>query len=501
MKRDGALTSIWQVETVSTKENFLSADVYDVVIVGAGITGVSCAIQLASAGKNCLLLEAANVGFGSTGGTTAHLNTFFDASYYEVIKNFGLENARLLAHAGREALSIIRQRIMQYRISCDFLERSGYLFALDEKQAEELEKIKEGSDQVGITMQFTSKNPFPIPFTKMVAIPGQAQFHPIKYIQSLVQAYLEMGGNLVEQCRVLKAAESEEDITIETSKGTIKACHLIYATHIPPGISTMHFFNAPYRSYAIAVKLKAGTYPQALGYDLQDPYHYYRTQIIDGQEYLIAGGEDHKTGHMEDNGACFKKLEHYVRQYFDVKEVAYHWSSQYYIPTDGLPFIGIAPGNTHRTLIATGYNGNGMMFGTLAAKICADLIIKGQSEYRELFNPSRIKPMAGFSNTLKEALDVTVHFVKDKLSVEKINSLAELSDNEAKVVKYEGHSYAIFKDHFGTSHILKSSCTHMGCNVSWNSAEQSWDCPCHGARYDIEGNVLTAPAIKGLAQW
>src|SRR5690606_27411626 len=165
---------------------------------------------------------------------------------------------------------------------------------------------------------------------------------------------------------------------------------------------------------------------------------------------------------------------------------------------DGLPYIGLMPHGAERVYVATGYNGNGMIFGTIASKIITELITSGTSKYQTLFDPSRIKPVAAFSNTVKENADVLVHFVKDKLLAEKINSLAELSENEAKVVRYEGSSYAIYKDDQGRAHILNSACTHAQCNVQWNNAEKTWDCPCHGSRFSINGKVLTAPAVQDL---
>lgn len=499
MYRDGFRKSIWQEEIKIFGRNELTDRIYDVIIVGGGITGVSCALRLVNAGKKCLLLEAANIGFGTTGGTTAHLNNFFDAPYYQVIKDFGIGQARLLANAGKDALSLIRRYTMQYAIDCDFQERMAYLFAIDENQEEELERIVKGNSEVGVPMEYVTENPFPVPTQKTVRIPGQAQFHPIKYIRGLVEVYLAAGGDLLEDCRALKTEELDNKVLLHTSKGTAEAQQVIYATHIPPGINMLHFTNAPYRSYAIAARLNpAAADLQGLGYDLHKPYHYYRMQKINGAEYLIAGGGDHKTGHKEDTGICFSQLEDYVRQYFDIGPVAFSWSAQYFIPADGLPYIGKMPPDAKRVFVATGYNGNGMVFGTLASIILTDLIVKGSSEYEKLFDPARIKPVAAFANTMKETADVLLHFVKDKLLVEKINSLADLKEDQAKVVRYEGHAYAIYKDPAGRPHILSSACTHAKCNVKWNTAEKTWDCPCHGSRFGINGKVLTAPAVEGL---
>ncbi len=499
MKRDGNNESIWQQSAryVNKNAGIDKEIVYDAVVAGGGITGITTALLLQLSGKKVLLAEAQNIGFGTTGGTTAHLNNFFDSSYDEVITNFGLNNAILFAEAGKEAMALIKAHIGKYNIDCDYEERTGYLFSIAEKQNKLLADIIEGTKKVNVAIDYINDSPFPIPYLKIASLPQQAQFNPLKYITALADIFVDNGGTLVESCRVTGADEASI-IKVHTTAGDIQAGHLIYATHIPPGINLLHFRNAPYRSYAIAVKLNDANYPQALGYDLDDPYHYYRSQKVNGEEYLIAGGEDHKTGHEENTGNCFRKLESYVREYFDVKEVAYQWSSQYYIPADGLPYIGHLPGNGDNIFTATGFNGNGMILGTISAKIICDLVLTGQSRYKELFSPDRLKPVAGFTNFVKEGADVVGHLIKDRFNIEKIDAVAQLAAGEAKIVKYEGHVIALYKDEQHQLHALNSLCTHIDCTVNWNATEKTWDCPCHGSRFSIDGEMLTAPARKDL---
>ena len=194
MFRDGARKSIWQEEIRRFSSDADFNQIFDVAIVGGGITGISTAIKLQQSGKKCILLEASNIGFGTTGGTTAHLNNFFDTTYNEAISDFGLENAKLLAEVGREAIAIIDNHIQHFNIDCDFEEKSGYLFALDEKQEKLLDDIVDGASKVGVEMNYTENIPFPIPFKKAVVIPGQAQFHPIKYIKALCEAFISAVG-------------------------------------------------------------------------------------------------------------------------------------------------------------------------------------------------------------------------------------------------------------------------------------------------------------------
>jgi Rieske Fe-S protein len=273
---------------------------------------------------------------------------------------------------------------------------------------------------------------------------------------------------------------------------------MVYATHIPAGINILHMRCAPYRSYAIAVELKDGNYPDALVYDMQSPYHYYRTQEVNGKRYLIAGGEDHKTGHEENTNACLLRLESYVREHFNIDTVAYSWSSQYYEPADGLPYIGRLPGSSGKTFVATGFSGNGITYGTVAALMFREILAGASNKYEDVFDPRRVKPIAGFTNFVKENVDVAKELITRWLTKEKIDELAALAPGEARVVTFEDNRIALYKDEQNNLHAINPVCTHMKCIVSWNNTEQSWDCPCHGARYNAEGIVLTGPSTDGL---
>jgi glycine/D-amino acid oxidase-like deaminating enzyme/nitrite reductase/ring-hydroxylating ferredoxin subunit len=499
MKRDGASTSIWQ-DTVADyiTTNTLEDKEYDVVIVGAGITGLTTALELQSARLSCLVIEANTIGFGTTSGTTAHLNTFFDTTYQQVIKNFGEKNAKLLVKGAKASMSLIGQNIETYKIDCAYEDKEGYLFSLNEKQNKELEEIVGSAKRLGLPIAFSDNMPFPIPYIKLACIKKQAQFNPVQYITGLAKAFEEAGGVIVQNSRVTDLGEGESLQIATSANGVIKAKNIIYATHIPPGKNLLHFKCAPYRSYVLGVKLKDNAYPHALGYDMNDPYHYYRTQFINGEKYLIAGGEDHKTGHEENTQACFRRLESYVKSYFRVDRIAFRWSSQYYEPIDGLPYIGNLPGSGKNVYVATGFGGNGMTYGTLSAVILTDMITEGKSIYQDLFDPSRTKLAAGFLNLIEEGTDVATALVSSLLPAHKLDELADMAPGEAKVVRYNGHVAAIYKDEAHQIHAIDSKCTHMNCTIAWNTVEKSWDCPCHGSRFTCDGVVLNAPAQKDL---
>ncbi len=502
MKRDGACNSLWQdtTDTFNGKKNSVAAnELYDVVIAGAGITGITTGLLLQKAGKSVMIAEAQNIGFGTTGGTTAHLNSFTETPFHLISRNFGEKNAQLTARALRQALDLIKQNVKEYHIDCGYKELPGYLYAKDEKECKELDAILEGSQKAGVEVQYCSDVPTNIPFEKAIEFSRQGQLHPGRYIYALAKEFEKIGGVLTEQCRVT-GVEENEMLTVNTNNGPLRARNVIYATHIPPGVNLLHFRCAPYRSYVISVKLKnKADYPDALIYDMEEPYHYFRTQEIDGENYFIAGGEDHKTGHEENTKACFRRLEAYVRRYYEIKGVTNRWSSQYFDPADGLPYIGHLPGHPGNMYVATGYGGIGISSGTIAAMLLTDLIVGSRNEYEKLFDPNRIKPVAGFEKFMKEAADVVGQFMGGIFSRDKLEAIADLAPGEAKVARYEHHAIALYKDENGQLHAVSPACTHIKCTVNWNAAEKTWDCPCHGSRFSYKGEMLTAPARKDLA--
>ncbi len=499
MQRDGALTSVWQKEI----GNFIpvntwnKSEVYDALIVGGGITGLTTALLLQEQGKKCIVAEAFNIGFGTTGGTTAHLNTLLDTPYYQIEKDFGDDSAKLVANSTKEAIALIESISKEYQVDCDFQYTRGHLFALNDKQADELDKIVESSTRAGVKINYTEEIPVPIPFTKAAKFEAQAQFNIGKYLVGLAQAFEKAGGVILQNCKV-EDHTRKEHFHAQTPFGEIEARTIVYATHIPPGINLLHFRCAPYRSYAAAFTLKDGNYPTGLSYDMEEPYHYFRTQTIDNKRYIIVGGFDHKTGHNDNTAETLRELEAYIRTYFDVDSIDYIWSSQYYTAADGLPYIGLLPGHTD-VYTGTGYIGNGMIFGTLAGKIISDLIAGKENPYADLYKPSRIKPIAGFAEFVKENADVISRFIGDRFSYEQINALAELAPGEATVAEWENRKVAIYKDDNGKIYALNPVCPHAACIVNWNTAEKTWDCPCHGGRYAPNGTLLTGPATHGLA--
>jgi glycine/D-amino acid oxidase-like deaminating enzyme/nitrite reductase/ring-hydroxylating ferredoxin subunit len=498
--RDGAQQSPWQaLKPTITSTGLEPGIVYDALVIGGGITGLTTALLLQNAGKKVIIADSHNMGFGTTGGTSAHINTFADTTYKEAESAFGKDGAQLFADAVNEGMGLIKANISTYRIDCDYENKTGYVYAEDEKQSAQLNEVFEGAMAVGIAVNFAEKAPTPLKFKAALVFEGQAQFHPLKYLLALVQAFVAAGGVILENTKIETLDKLEDSHIGLAGDLKIYAKNVVYATHIPPGINSYSLRCAPYRSYVLGIKLKTDTYPDALVYDMQEPYHYFRTHVVEGEKLLIVGGNDHKTGH-DDPEAAFADLEKYVRQSYPVSSVKYRWSSQYYVPVDGYPYIGQMPEAANGVYCATGYNGNGMMLGSIAGKILADLIHGKKNKYEKIFSPSRLKPVAGFTAFVQENADVAYHFVADRFGVPETDSLKRLQPGTGKVVEVNDKKIAAYRDEHGEIFALSPICTHAGCIVNWNGEEKSWDCPCHGARYDIKGQVLTGPATLALAQ-
>jgi len=497
--RDGNLKSLWQWNQLQYKPvNDPDVEtIYDVAIIGGGITGITTALLLQKAGKKCIVIEKENLCFGSTGGTTAHLNTIVETMPNTLIKDWGKGKAILVTQSLRDAIALIKSNVEFYNIDCGFQETSAYFFSQNKEQSEGLHEVYEASQEVGLDVSYSLNLPFKIDFEKAMEVREHGKLHPVRYVYALAEAFEKEGGVILQHTAVT-GVEDTNILTIETEFGNFRSTNVVYATHIPPGINLLHLRCAPMRSYAMAFTLKSKKYPEELAYDMYDPYHYTRSQEIDGKKCMIVGGEDHRTGEAVNAEASFLRLESYIRKHFDVDEMLFKWSAQFFDSADGLPYIGHLPGHPGNIFVATGFGGDGITYSQVAAMLLKNMILKEENPLIDIFDPNRIKPVAGFTSFIKHNVDVFKKFVDKWVDKDKLEEFVELAPGDAKVARYEGNKIALYKDEHGELHAVNPSCTHMNCDVAWNNSEQSWDCPCHGSRFSIEGKMLTGPADHDL---
>jgi glycine/D-amino acid oxidase-like deaminating enzyme/nitrite reductase/ring-hydroxylating ferredoxin subunit len=491
-------TSVWLPSTPHPRYPALDRDVeVDVAVIGGGVTGVTAARLLENAGRRVALIEARRIGKGETEKTTAHLTEALDTRYHALISKFGVEGASLAAEGQRTAIGTIAKFTERLAIPCDFRRLPGFLYAERADEVDELERECGAARRAGVLAALTDEVPLPFPTVRALCFEDQATFHPRIYLQALAEAFAAAGGTIYEETQVTEI-EDGEPCRVITDRGVVTAADVIVATHAP--VSTrvlLHTKLAAYRSYAVAVDLPAGF--DGLFWDLGDPYHYLRYQLVDGRSYLLAGGEDHKVGEQDDTTAPFRRLEEYVRSHFGrpVAATDFRWSGQVIEPADGLPYVGTNPGSDH-VYVATGYSGNGMTQGTLAALMLADQIAGEKTRWDDLLDATRFKPLASAKAFVTENLTFPKQLIKDRLPQAGPEALAGVAAGEGQVLSLDGQRLAVYRNSNGELGAVSAVCTHLGCLVQWNSAGKSWDCPCHGSRFDPHGRVLNGPAVAPL---
>lgn len=291
------------------------------------------------------------------------------------------------------------------------------------------------------------------------------------------------------------AIDDAEPCRVHTENGAcVTADRVILATNAPLNKVLLQTKIAHYRSYAVSGPV--ATAPHGLFWDLDDPYHYIRNHRFDDVLHLIVGGEDHKTGQKADTEGSFERLSSYAKR-FGLTSIASRWSGQIIEPVDGLPYIGLNAAS-HRTYVATGYSGNGMTFGTLAAMILSDACLGRKNPFAELYDATRFKPLASLSSYISENLDFPMHLIRDAIKPPEVRSIDEIKPGEGAIARVGKERLAVYRREDGAVVALSPICTHLGCHVSFNKAEKTWDCPCHGSRFNTQGEVVNGPAVKAL---
>lgn len=468
----------------------------DVVVVGGGVTGLTAALTLKRRGVSVAVVEMRRVGHGETGHTTAHLTELLDARYERIERDFGRDAAALVASSGRAALDHIEAWSREF--PCGFERVPGFMFAENGEQAHALEREVEAARAAGVDAAFVDEVPLPFPTVGAMRVERQAQFHPMAYLHGLARALPGGGCHLFEECRVTEVDDGEPCRVALESGVELRARSVLVTANVPVfNLLLLHTKVAAYRTYALAAR-EGRVPPPGLYWDAGDPYHYVRRHDDARGPWLIVGGEDHKTGQCDDTAAAYSRLRAYASERFGAADFAYEWSGQVIEPVDGLPYIGRNAASDN-VFVATGLSGNGMTLGTLAGVMLADACQGAANPWSELYEATRMKVVGTVRDMVVENVDFPVHLIGDRLAVP-TRTLDDLAPGEGDVVMVGGRKLAVYCDERGTLHGLSPVCTHMGCHVSWNNAESSWDCPCHGGRFDALGRVLNGPPLAPLEQ-
>ncbi|MGV3710625.1 MAG: FAD-dependent oxidoreductase [Gemmatimonas sp.] len=493
--------SLWSLaESSATFPALQSNRQYDVIVVGGGITGLTTAYLLKRSGKRVCVLERNRIGTGETQHTSAHLTHVTDYLLRELVDRFGEDSARRVWEVGLSAIDTIEQIVNELHIDCEFERVPCFVYSAQDADNDESSTLQDEAAlarSMGFESEFIATlGEFQRPAVKHSS---SALFHPIRYIQALARAVAGDGSDVFENSNADEF--SEDPLTVTVNGHRIRGNVLILATHVPlMGIASTLSATVlqtklfPYSSYVLHATVDDHTIDNGLYNDTADPYRYLRVHRDSEGVHLVFGWNDHKTGQEKDTEACFASLEQELLRLFPAARIHERWSGQVIETSDGLPFIGWHP---EKQFIATGYSGNGLTFGTLAAVMAHDAVLnRSDATLMDLFDPAR-KNVRGAMTTVRESSDYPMYLAADWLRLH-AHKVSEISVGQAAVLSIDGHKVACHRTGESTVRAVSAVCTHLGCLVHWNNAEETWDCPCHGSRFSNTGEVIGGPAEEPL---
>jgi glycine/D-amino acid oxidase-like deaminating enzyme/nitrite reductase/ring-hydroxylating ferredoxin subunit len=521
-EHSGENASVWMTTASVPQFPQLIEDTQaDVCIVGAGISGLSTAYMLCRENKSVIVIDDGPICSGETERTTAHLSNAFDDRYYNMEHMHGQTASQLIADSHTTAISRIETNVREENIDCDFERVDGFLFVPPRCSTAVLEEELEASHRAGLSdVEWVDRAPVDFETAPCLRYPRQGQFHVLKYLNGLVKAIIRRGGRIYCNTRVEEFKDGSQ-CGVKTAAGkTVSSGAIVVATGTPVNDRfTIHTKQAAYRTYVIGARIPKGSVRRALYWDTLIPYHYVRIQSNgkrNGEAYdvLIVGGEDHKTGQpgelfiegdkyhkthkAKEVSAPFMKLEHWARERFPMMEqIEFRWSGQVFEPMDHLAFIGRNPGDKNIYIIS-GDSGQGMTHGTIASILIPDLIGGRENPWASVYDPGR-KTLRSAKQFARENLNVAGLY-SEWLQAGEVNSIDEITNDSGAIIQRGLNKVAVYKSRNGEVYQCSAACTHLGCVVHWNNVEKTWDCPCHGSRFDKFGTVVNGPAIADLTR-
>ncbi|HEU5144910.1 MAG TPA: FAD-dependent oxidoreductase [Dermatophilaceae bacterium] len=469
---------------------------FDVAVVGGGITGLTTALLLARDGRSVCVLEQGSVASGTSGRTTAKVTSQHHLAYASLRATHGKEGAA----AYGAAMEAAKEQVASFAaegIDCDFRRRTSHVYATRASEVPILEREARAAREAGLPAALVDSAPLPFETLASLAFTDQVEIHPRTYLLGIAERVVAAGGEIFERTRAIHVDESDGCV-VRTEHGSVRAGHVVVATLLPFLDRGGFFARAhPTRSYVLTAHVSGGL-PDAMLISAGSPKRSIRSVPFEGGELLMVGGEGHHAGSPMAQPERYERLAEFARQHWDVVSISHRWSAQDYTPDDGVPYIGRLHLRTHRIHVATGLKKWGMTSGTLAGMLISDEIAGRSNAWAPLFSATRIKPLAEAPRFLVENARIGYRFVADRLLHPGRRDIGDLQPGEGGIVSANGEKVAGYRDDAGVLHAVSSRCTHLGCQVAWNAAERTWDCPCHGSRFDPDGDLLEGPARRPL---
>lgn len=469
----------------------------EVCIIGAGLFGLTTAYYLTLLGKKVTVIEKGKIGQKVSGNTTGKITSQHALFYNHLIKDYGEEYACKYLEANEEAIRNIKDIIEKEKIECDFSERKAYVYTTKQDEVLDIEKEVESANKIGKDAKLVTETDLPFKVKAAIEFDRQAQFHPRKYMLGLAKSILKE--NIIYNFTTVKDVKKEGDIfTVYTDRGIINSKYVVLATHYPiinaPGFHFLKMYQST--SYIIAIETKSKL-PQGMYINDKPPIYSFRTACYNNKDILLIGGSDHKTGEAIPDNSKYEDLEKKAKELYPDCKVLFKWNTRDCISLDKIPYIGEFSNLMKNMYIGTGFKKWGMTFSNIAAKIVTDMIMGKENKDEEIFTATRLKPIKNrweMKNMVKESVE---SIALNKFKIES-HSIDSIENDNGGIIKIDDDNIGIYKDKEGNIYAVNPVCTHLGCLLSWNNIDKTWDCPCHGSRFDYMGRNLYEPAIKDL---
>lgn len=490
--------SYWIASTDQTDYPTLNEDIsVDVAIVGGGLVGITTAFFLKNEGLKVAVIEADRICQGTTAHTTAKLTSQHGLIYDKIKTQMGTQLAKQYAEANETAIKTAADIIKKYNIDCDFVSQPAYVYTESDEYIQKLMDEAKTASDLGIKAHYLESTPLPFKVKAALKYDDQAQYHPRKFVLALAKMIPGDGSQIFEQTRAIDIDEGTPNI-IKTKNGNkVSATTIVIASHFPfyDGLGLYFSRMYPSRSYSLGIKISE-KFPGGMYINAEKPARSLRSQKFGDGEIVLLSGEHHKTGHGENMMNHYLNLRDFAVATFNVQDILYRWSTQDYVTLDKVPYVGHLTSRNSNIYVATGFRKWGMTNSFVSAMLISDLITKGQNPWQEVYNPSRPTSAAASAKFVSVNAKVFAALVSGKLAPasDKINIKA----GEAAIVEVEGHKVGVYRDDKEKLHFVDTTCTHMGCELKWNDAEKTWDCPCHGSRFTYEGDIVEGPAHHPL---